>query len=151
MLVVGIVVCGICTHVRVLRVSLQSLLVGRDVSKRRRTTTTKQRRQQAAHDISKSWVCSAVPARHVPSVICLTCMFCRFRLFQLVVERDVSFFQLVVERDLRTQVRCNARVRDVRKTRNACSTPGPVRRDFSPGGKVRTAGLSHPVVKETHA
>ena len=70
--------------------------------------------------------------------------------FQFVVERDVSIFQLVVERDLRTRVRCNARVRDVRKTRNACSTPGPVRRDLTPGGKMRTAGLSHPVVKETH-
>ena len=34
----------------------------------------------------------------------------------------------------------------MRKIRNACGTPGPVRRDFNPGGKMCTAG-----VKETHA
>ena len=33
----------------------------------------------------------------------------------------------------------------------ACSTPGPARRDYTPGGNMCTAGLSHPVVKETHA
>ena len=31
------------------------------------------------------------------------------------------------------------------------STPGPARRDFKPGGKMSTAGLSNLVVKEAHA
>ena len=31
------------------------------------------------------------------------------------------------------------------------STPGPARRDFTPGGKMCTAGLSNPVVKEVSA
>ena len=60
-------------------------------------------------------------------------------------------FQVLVERDLRTRVRCNARVQDVRKIRNACGTPGPASRDFSPGRKMSTAGLSYLVVKEACA
>ena len=31
------------------------------------------------------------------------------------------------------------------------STPGPARRDFTPGGKMCTAGPSNPVVKEARA
>ena len=94
-------------------------------------------------------------------------MFADFAFFQFVIERDVSsgYVHGEILAVMSVDEICNLsskrlgarefdamheRVRDVRKTKIACSTPGSVRRDLTPGGKVRTAGLPHPVVKEKH-
>ena len=46
---------------------------------------------------------------------------------------------------------CEREFRGKGRIRTHASSPGPVRRDLNPGGKVSTAGLSDPVVKEARA
>ena len=59
---------------------------------------------------------------------------------------------MIVERDFEhaSSMQCTSSGRAENKERTQCSTTGPAR-DFNPGGNMCTAGLSHPVVKETHA
>ena len=93
-----------------------------------------------------------VPARHIPNVgnhYRHTCWIWHLLLtFMLSI---LVIFQLVAERDLRTRVRCSARVRHVRKIRNACEHTGAREKGLHPRRKMCTAGPSNPVIKEARA
>ena len=91
-----------------------------------------------------------VPARHTPNVgkhlsICKL----RFGIYFDIVFVDICHFSIC------GRERCFARQFDAmhefgmcRKQGTHVSTLGPSRRDFNPGGRMSTAGLSSAVVKE---